>query len=340
MFLCNLSLFSQEDGNDGSFEPLFEAGLTDFGDAAYKKTVEALLHQWELRNGNSIRPGEKGRVGLKIYTSSGPGLATPEGLVKAVISALEKRGYDEDSIFIMDVNEVWIRESGFLPPLSRRKNHYEGLQVCAINSGKYFDPVWYYDSPVPPREHHLPGITPMVQEFVDPSLSKEKRVMNDRRSYLPAPLLQDVDFWINLPVVSDHEILGLNGALVNATLWNASNTLRFFHSPANAPVAVAEMAAIPEFQATWEMTFVSLERYQYIGGPRFNSYYTKSEKLVVLSSDPVAVDSYMVDKINQQRKRMRFPRIENGYAMLEYAEALGVGHRNIDSERLIHLKVR
>jgi len=326
--------------DDSSLEPLWECNVPTFGDQDYRQAVELLFSQWEMRSKKPLQPGDKGRVGLKIYTSSGPGLATPRGLVIAVIKALESRGYTADDIFLLDLNEAWIRESGFLPPLSARRDDFMGHEVCTINSGIMFDPLWFYDSPVPPREHHLPGITPMVQEFVNSSSSKDKKLPDDRKSYIASPLVKDVDFWINLPVVTDHELLGLNGALVNATLWNASNTLRFFHSPANAPVAVAEMAAIPEFKETWELTMVSLERYQFIGGPRFNSYYTTSEKKVIMSADPVLVDSYMVEKINARRAQWHFPKIEKGYTMLEYAEALGVGNRSTDSSRIIELNSR
>ena len=147
-----------------------------------------------------------------------------------------------------------------------------------------------------------------------------------------------MDFWINIPAVSDHEVLDLNGALVNATLWNASNTLRFFHSPSNAPVAIAEMAAIPEFLETWDLNIVSLEKYQFIGGPQFNSLYAVSEKLLVMSSDPVAIDSYVINKMNSWRERYGFPLIPKDISMLVYAEQLGVGMSYLDPARIIALR--
>ena len=152
-----------------------------------------------------------------------------------------------------------------------------------LESGKFYDPTWFYDSPLPTR------FDPILNEKAVEEAAGGKAqttVDEDRKSFLDTPLFLDSDFWINLPVYTDHPVLGINGALVNATLWNASNTLRFFRSPANAPAAVAEMAAIPELRATWVFSLVSLERYQFIGGPYFNSLYTLSEPRLWLSADP------------------------------------------------------
>ncbi|HLP10198.1 MAG TPA: DUF362 domain-containing protein [Opitutaceae bacterium] len=304
-------------------EPVvWETALPDFGDAAYHDAVERLFADFEARHGaDSLRPGARGSVGLKIYTDSGPGLNTPPALVRAVIAALERRGFETKKIFLVGLNQMRLRESGFLPALSKGGNSYADHPVFVLESGKFYDTQWFYDSPLPAR--FAPGV---LEQKSAPEDEQGGSVAADRKSFLATPLFLEADFWINLPVYSDHPVLGINGALVNATLWNASNTQRFFRSPANAPAAVAEMAAIPELRETWKFTLVSLQCYQYIGGPLFHSLYTVSEPRLWLSADPVLLDALMLERINAARKHDRFvPIMGDDRRLLEYCERLGVG---------------
>jgi hypothetical protein len=124
---------------------------------------------------------------------------------------------------------------------------------------------------------------------------------------------------------------------VNATLWNASNTARFFRSPANAPAAVAEMSAIPELRQTWVFTIASLEHYQFIGGPFFNSLYTVNEPVVWLSKDPVMMDALMRDRINSHRKQSGFEILDEDVRTLEFAETLGVGSTRTKQAKIIRV---
>ena len=306
-------------------KPVWEARLAGTGEETYQRQVEALISRFEQASGRRLVPGAKRRVGLKIYTDSGPGLATPVPLVKGVIAALTRRGFRNEEIFLVGLNALRLRMTGYLPSLVSGQTPFAGNPVYVLESGRYYDPVWFYDSPLPQR------FDPIFVEQQTPAAGGAKGVPNtstkdeDRKSFLATPLFLDADFWINLPVFTDHPTLGINGALVNATLWNASNTARFFRSPANAPAAVAEMSAIPELQQTWMFTLSSLEHYQFIGGPFFNSLYTVNEPLLWLTTDPVMMDSLMRDRMNAQRKRQGFAPIDEEIRTLEFAEALGVG---------------
>jgi hypothetical protein len=300
-------------------EPVWESHLAAFDEATYDREVEKMISTFEQATGRKLVPGPKKKVGLKIYADSGPGLATPVPLVKAVISALKRRGFEHSNIFLVGLNALRLRMTGYLPSLVSGETPFYGNPVYVLESGRYYDPLWFYDSPLPQRFD--PIFAEKQTQGVSPTTTKDE----DRKSFLATPLFLDADFWINIPVYSDHPTLGINGALVNATLWNASNTARFFRSPANAPAAVAEMSAIPELRQTWMFTIASLQHYQFIGGPFFNSLYTVSEPILWLSNDPVMMDALARDRINAHRKKEGFEPVDEEIRTLEFAETLGVG---------------
>ena len=93
------------------------------------------------------------------------------------------------------------------------------------------------------------------------------------------------------------------------------------------------MAAIPELREGWALNIASLQLYQFIGGPYFNSLYTVSEPRLLMSADPVILDAIMLGKINAARKRTGFePITEEDARMLDFAQQLGVG--SLDTTRV------
>jgi len=313
---------------------VWEAPLAQFDRGSYADGVEAILQAFEERTGKSLTPGKRGRVGLKIYTNSGPGLRTPHALTLAVIEALERRGYRRSDMFLLDQRERAMRDAGYLPLLSRRSvvgSFFEGVPVYALDSGQYYSDRWYYESPLP-RDI----ISPLGDLFRGGDLLEDEP--GDRKSYLPAPLLSEVDFWIDLPVVTDHPELGLNGAMVNATLWNISNNSRFFVSSSNAPVAVAEIAAIPELQDTWALSLVSMEYYQFIGGPTFDHLYVRSQPRLLGAADPVVLDAVMADEISDDREKAGFDRLSRLLPQLDFAYELNLGEPLASQAKIIEVE--
>lgn len=297
---------------------VWEANLAQQTD--YYQEVEALLAAYETVLDERLAPGERGKVGLKVNTRGGPGLSTPPALLRALIASLEQRGFGRNDIYIVDYSARNLRAAGIMPPLSSSNQRFNGARVLALDSEKFYDPEWFYDSPLPASFQQEPGL--MLEGGRRDSLEEGSE---ERKSFLPEPLLFDVDFWINLAVGVDDPALGVDGVLANATLWNVSNSRRFLVNQATASAAVAEIAAIPELAERLVLNFVSLEAYQFIGGPFFNAIYTRSEPRLWMSSDPVALDRLLYDRINTMRRLEGFPEIDPLPRQLPFATSLGLG---------------
>lgn len=287
----------------------------------YYSEVTALVEAYETEVGVKLALGERGKVGIKVNARSGRGLSTPLQLLRAVIEVLEARGFERESILIVDYSAHQLRQAGIMPSLSSDAVDFEGCPVVALDSEQYYDVDWFYDSPLPPSLNQEPQL---FGDLGRGSNSLEEGA-KERQSFLPAPLLFEVDFWVNLAVGVDDVALGVDGALANATLWNVSNSQRFLGNEATASAAVAEIAAIPELNERMVLHFISLDRYQYIGGPRFKSRYSRSEPLLWMSSDPVALDRLLYDRMNAHRLLEGFPEISPLPRQLPFAASLGLG---------------
>ena len=299
----------------------------------YYSEVSALVETYEAKVGTSLVPSKRGKVGIKVNTRSGRGLSTPLQLLRAVIDVLETRGFARDSILIVDYSAYQLRQAGIMPSISSDQGDFEGCPVYALDSEQHYDLDWFYDSPLPPRLNQEPQLFGSLGR----GSSALKAGAKERKSFLAAPLLFEVDFWLNLAVGVDDAALGVDGALANATLWNVSNSQRFLGNEATASSAVAEIAAIPELNERMVLHFISLDRYQYIGGPLFKSRYSRSEPLLWMSSDPVAIDRLLCDKINKHRRLDGFPEISPLPRQLPFAASLGLGVFEKSRIRLLRL---
>ncbi len=311
---------------------LFETNLENFEADTYSNAVGAMFSAFERQRGEAIKKGPKGKVGIKVYTNSGPGLPTPKALVDAVVEQLVKRGYSKQDITLVDMSRRRLRESGFLPKLSQikagAKDNYGGVNVVDIDGRKFFDKKWYYDNALTPKNVRNAS---NAEDIYDPEL---------RKSYLPIPLFLSVDFWINLPVVTDMEGLGVCAALGNASIWNMSNNERFLKSPANASMAAAEVCAIPEMKDSLIFTILSMERGQFVGGAVFNSRCTFSERKLYMSADPVVLDFISWECINKYRRSFGFEPISPMPALLNYCKELQIGDWDLRSHERVFVDSR
>jgi len=301
--------------------------LPDFSGNTYQAAVEALLADYERRLGRKLEPGPKRRAGLKVMTNT-PGLSTPLALVRALISALEARGFKPDELFIVDQNEERLHQAGLLPlNAPSGEGTFAGVQVIALERGRYYSLKYNYESNLPAAD--------AGQQTNDQKTYAWSFTPNPRWSLLPVPLLLDVDFWINLPVGIEVGDFGLEGALVNASLLAASNTNRFIDNPSTGARAVADMAAVPELVRGWVLTILSLEHFQFIGGPSFNSLYTESQSQLLMSPNPVMLDRLLYVNMSEARRLRHLPPFDPP-AYLDYAR-LPATHLGDDDPTKIYL---
>ncbi len=293
--------------------------LSDYQLQNYESAINDLIKNFEQIK--KISPGQKGIIALRIYTNSGFGLCTPHNLVLALSKCLEKHGFCRKNILIIGDSETSLRECQYLPKHKKEQNeefYFHGMPVFWINDEQFYDENWVYNNPLASKE--LFSYNAYIQaNYVT------NHANNSRKSYLPSILMFGVDYWINLPVYVAHLEHGVIGSLIQSTIFNISNNKRFLENPTNCAAVAAQIYAIPEIKDHCLFHITSLERFQYVNSLIYNENYIRSMPYILLSSDPVALDSFCANIINRIKAIHGLKFLKELPLISRYAEKLKLG---------------
>lgn len=278
---------------------LHEEPLRDFSFDSYKTAVENCFTVFESQKSSLLTQEPKGSVGIKIVAGFGEGLRTPPELLKAVIEALIKRGYNRSKIFIWDCSESKLRASGFLPKLSKRlPSYFDSCLVKTFDDPNSTDPEWFYESSLAPALHYTPRYLYPLESY--------ENVKEARRSYLPVELFLDADFWVHLPVPMEHPHLGPWCALADSSFGMITNMERFLNFPAHMPIVCAEINSIPELYEKHLLTIVSLENAQFVGGLTFYPRFSLHQQKLWAAIHQKEIDEAWLALLNENRRKKGF----------------------------------
>lgn len=274
-----------------------DAGVTRGSVAdALDRGLAALFGQSPDRVWRALfKPGDI--VGLKLNCLAGRGLSTHKPLVEAVIARLKSAGIAPADIVVWDRLADDLRRAGFRPVNLPGQVRYLGNDQAGYSS-RLFE--------------------------AGSVCSRLSRLVSEECTAL-----------INLPVLKDHGIVGMSGAMKN--YFGAIDNPNKYHSSAGDPF-VADLCRLPEIRSKTRLTICDAITAQYEGGPPFMPQWCWPLGELLLATDMVALDRIGWQILEEKRALSRLPSLLEAGREPRYihtAGRLGLGQAEIDQIQVV-----
>jgi len=141
--------------------------------------------------------------------------------------------------------------------------------------------------------------------------------------------------FINIPVLKTHGIAGLTGSLKNH--YGSIDNPREFHPNNATNPGIPEINAIPVIRNKQKLIIADALLGVFDGGPRWNQDKIWSYGGLIFGTDPVALDTVMMNILNEKRNIEGLESIEQNAIHLPLSEELGLGNHdfsNIDLQEI------
>lgn len=138
--------------------------------------------------------------------------------------------------------------------------------------------------------------------------------------------------YINIPVMKTHGIAGVSGSLKNH--YGSIDNPREFHPNNATNPGIPEINAIPVIRNKQKLIIADALLGVFDGGPRWNRETLWINNEIIIGTDPVAVDTVMMTKLDKKRKMEGFEPIEPNALHLPLSEEIGLGNFELSNIEL------
>jgi hypothetical protein len=229
-------------------------------------------------------------VGIKISTAGGQLLATHRPLLEAILQGLMAAGVSPAKLVVWDKFEEDMIAAGYPPVAGAPKKP----SFAAVIPGVGFDPEAFYVNEIVGKliwgDFQFVGKRPTAQD------------QTSNKSFYTKLVTQVCTKIIHVPVLVDHPNLGLSGCISSLAIGSVDNTRRFNGEGIAGDPAVAEILDKDFMKKKVVLHVLDALVAQYAGGPKFRPQFTQSIGALYLSTDPVAVDSLVLKRMEQWRR--------------------------------------
>lgn len=148
-------------------------------------------------------------------------------------------------------------------------------------------------------------------------------------------LVNELTALINVAVIKDHDLAGISAGLKN--WYGAIHNPNKYHDNGCSPY-IAELAAFPLIRDKLRLTVLDALVAQCHGGPAFSARWAWPCGAILVSKDPVALDTVAWNMVEEQRKNAGLKTLaaeRREPVWLSLAAAKGLGEHRRDQIRLV-----
>lgn len=295
-------------------------------DAAYqmlKASILALTGEKNLKKAWRKFVGPKDIIGLKVNPVAGKLLTTSHAVTKSVIKQLEESGIPRENIVIWDRREMQLHETGYT------KENYPGITItgteCQDEKGGFYDETGklYSEGRIDKNHFFFAELDGVHDDYTIPYM-----VNGGKYSYFTKICTEKVTKIINLPILKNAgptTTLCLKNLSYGA-ITNTSRLHKIWHE------TCAYVCAFPPLRDKVVLNIVDGLIGCYDGGPGAKPQFICNYNMLLVGTDPVAVDRVGHDVIIAKRieKGIQKEDAQKASRFIDMAQELklGVGDRD------------